>query len=244
MEKELYIKIKNELIRNKKLNFKTYKNVTSDIIDYYNLNNYVNKIENSKQIRLACYQAEGKIISFNFNALKKHIEENQGDELAKTYYLFDTVMHELRHVMQQKEIKENGDLLLSKFHYDTKRNQMIYQILHDYNPIEIDANFESQMHAEKLFMYTDYLDNLINEEKANDYILSNTLNIFLSEEGIISPAYHYYFMLGEAPFIDSLDMLSLEQRVKYGLNVSKEELNELINIKKDGNQIHTLIKKM
>ena len=53
MEKELYIKVKNELIRNKKLDFKTYKNVASDIIDYYNLNNYILKIENTKKYQIS-----------------------------------------------------------------------------------------------------------------------------------------------------------------------------------------------
>ena len=245
MEKELYIKVKNELIRNKKLDFKTYKNVASDIIDYYNLNNYILKIENTKNIKLACYQAESKKMNFNFNAIKKYINnEEKTDQLAKLYYLFDTLMHEIRHAMQQKEIKEDGDLLLSKFHFDTKKNQMLYQMLHNYNPIEIDANFEAQMQTEKFFMYTDYMDNLISEEKANAYILSNVVNIFLSEEGILSPALHYYFMLGETMFIDSLDHLPLEQRIRYGLNVSKEELEKIIKIKEDGKQIHTLIKKM
>lgn len=121
---------------------------------------------------------------------------------------------------------------------------MLYQMLHNYNPIEIDANFEAQMQSEKFFMYTDYMDNLISEEKANAYILSNVVNIFLSEEGILSPALHYYFMLGETMFIDSLDHLPLEQRIRYGLNVSKEELEKIIKLKEEGKQIHILIKKM
>ena len=45
-------------------------------------------------------------------------------------------------------------------------------------------------------------------------------------------------------FIDSLDYLPLEQRIRYGLNVSKEELEKIIKLKEDGKQIHTLIKKM
>ena len=45
---------------------------------------------------------------------------------------------------------EENDLLLSKIHNDTINNMGIYTLLHDYCPLETDANFEATNLIERI----------------------------------------------------------------------------------------------
>lgn len=249
MEKELYLKAKKILIDNYDLQFSQLKNLMSDFIDSYNLNDYILDVIINTDYDIAGYHIGAKRILINFynikKSMQKELEYSQNEEdktLIKISHYYDTMIHEMRHAKQLQMINQN-DILFEKIHQDTMYNMDIYSFLHDYCPLEIDANFESTLEIDNLFNHTDNIDNKISNIKASNYILQNLLALYYEEEGIIIPAEVFYNFLDDRSFMDLIETLnlSLEQRLRLGLKLSNDEIRNIITGKEDGKTLKQLL---
>lgn len=249
MEKELYLKSKKILIDNHDVEFRQLKNLMGDFIDAYNLNDYILDVLINTDYEIAGYHVGAKRILMNFYNIKKHIqkeiEHSQSEEeniIIKINHYYDTMIHEMRHAKQLQMIEEN-DLLLEKIHQDTMFNMDIYSYLHDYCPLEIDANFESTLEVDNLLNYTDNIDSKVSNIKACNYILQNLLALYFEEDGIIIPAQVFYDFLDDRSFMDLIATLnlSLEQRLRLGLKLSNDEIKNIILGKEEGKPLKQLL---
>ena len=249
MEKELYLKARDILIYNQDIQFNQLRKLMSDIIDSYNLNKYIKDVVIDNDYEIARYDIKDRKILINFDNIKNNVEKEmkETDELGnhiliKLFHYYDTIIHEIRHAKQQQMIEEN-DLLLSKIHNDTINNMEIYTLLHDYCPLETDANFEATKEVDNLLYYTNNIDNLVTIDKISPYIIESLLGIYFDESEIIVPAQVFYGFLCDYSIFDLVASLnlSLEQRLRYGLNISADEMRNIILEKEEGKPLKKIL---
>lgn len=249
MEKDLYLKAMDVLIYNKNLQFEEIRKLSRDIIDSYNLNKYISDIIINTDYNIAGYDVRNKKIYINFDNIKSETERliNNIDDvesaiLIKIANYYDTIIHEIRHAKQQQMVNED-DLLLSKVYHDTVNNINVYTFLHDYCPLETDANFEATLQTDNLLYHTNNIDNKLSLERVSNYIIENLLGMYFNETGIIVPSEVFYEFLQDRSFHDlvrTLD-LSLEQRLRYGLYITNDEIRNMLASKNEGKQLKKIL---
>ena len=190
-----------------------------------------------------CNPNEGIII---FDLYENYYVENKNKNksmLCRNLNIIVNLLHEIEHLKQPYKIKIQSfesKLLKSSIAYFHKE----YKRLYEYVPAEKIASANSW---ENLFynvkLYPNFKENFYDEYKFvnNEYIKNLKLGYYFSEsfETYNKPLFHYLSKIGqkevleyaEKYYIENQDILVLNDKLKYGLPITKNDMR-MINKQK------------
>ena len=243
-----------ESIRNNEFNEELFLTMAYDIIEEYNLNNYVSSIK-IKDI-------EGKTRGKYSNKKEIEIRKRYDYVINLTHYYIElllTLFHELEHA-DQKKLLDKNKTYYSKlpinydYTYEEAKeiiriitignsrklyasNRELYTKYHDLFSFEHEANYYSIINT------TSYLKIIFPELHINDNYKKTQLQLLVSgykinilDDRIISPVEEILLdrLSKEAKsFILENDVLSTEEKMILGLPVDKKEIKKLARKFKD-----------
>lgn len=201
-----------------------------------NLTQYVDKIKIGNQFPVARFYIDSKTLSFNYNMMLSKIIYNANKINFKSNLEFikyinlnilSIVLHEITHVIQEKE--KNDLLLLSeKIEIKLKKQNKYNTTYYLANPIERQAQVSSLSNV--IMSYNDPNNSttiLLLKRRLIDCIsfgyneLDYPIKIFFQETNYFEKAIDY----------SKSTIKKIEEKLEYGCELSKEEFNKIKELK-------------
>lgn len=235
---KLYKNFVKNLNNNKEVTFDSIRNYTKDIVDLFDLNKYIiNVIETTDKDVIAQYDHDRKIIEYNLNkinayAMKSKTEKPLKDKLLNSIIMnLQTIRHEIRHAEQNKNYYEVISNIERLIYADSLSSAIVYEMMHDLCPVEVDADFEGINEVDNFFKKTNYINGELTQKDALNYVKKSLLSLYKDEnQNTISPALLYYMALGKDRRYQMLkvSIKTNELKLRYGFNITDALLNDII----------------
>lgn len=245
LEEIIDISLKGKYI-DKKILQKVFDEVFVSLDDYTkrNFNRFeITEIFSLNNTVAACNPEEGIIL---FDIYESYYVENQNkylSVLSRNLNIIINLLHEMEHLKElYKMTKQNFESKILKSSIDCAHKN--YKKLYEFIPAEKIASANSW---ENLFynikLYPNFKENFYDEYKFvnNEYIKNLKLGYYFSEsfETYNKPLFHYLSKIGqkevleyaEKYYIENQDILVLNDKLKYGLPITKNDMR-MINKQK------------
>lgn len=201
-----------------------------------NLTDYVDKIEIGNSFPIARFYVNSKILYFNYNMMLSQIISNSNkinfkSNLEVVRYInlniLSTVLHEIMHVVQEKE--KNDLLLLSEKVEISLKEQKKYNVIYYLtNPIERQAQISSLSNVVML-------NNELNDSAAIMLLKQRLVNCIVFGYDEINYPIQIFFQ-GTKYFEKAINCSKIttkifEEKLEYGCELSGLEFNKIKELK-------------
>ena len=201
-----------------------------------NLTDYVDKIEIGNSFPIARFYVNSKILYFNYNMMLSQIISNSNkinfkSNLEVVRYInlniLSTVLHEIMHVVQEKE--KNDLLLLSEKVEISLKEQKKYNVIYYLtNPIERQAQISSLSNVVML-------NNELNDSTAIMLLKQRLVNCIVFGYDEINYPIQIFFQ-GTKYFEKAINCSKIttkifEEKLEYGCELSSLEFNKIKELK-------------